>query len=55
MQKLVPKIVWFSAATTYDHEFLKHIQPFKNRTAFFDKGYNDDAVFANLCDNNNFL
>lgn len=55
MQEQVPKLVWFSAATTHDHEFLKHIQLSKNRIAVFDKGYNDYAMFASLCDNDNFF
>lgn len=51
----VPQLVWFSAATTHDHEFLKHIGLHKNRIAVFDKGYNDYSLFAKLNENKNFF
>lgn len=49
MQQEVPRLVWFSPATTNDHEFLKHVQLHKNHIAVFDKGYNDYGMFAKLC------
>jgi hypothetical protein len=49
MQQEVPRLVWFSPATTNDHEFLKHICLHKNHIAVFDKGYNDYSMFAKLC------
>jgi len=55
MQQQVPHLVWFSSAATHDHEFLKHLSLDKNRIAVFDKGYNDYAMFAKLCENKNFF
>src|SRR5208282_2105378 len=49
MQQEVPRLVWFSPATTNDHEFLKHVHLQKNHIAVFDKGYNDYSLFAKLC------
>lgn len=45
LQQKVPKLVWFSAATTHDKQFLKHVQLEKGKIAVFDKGYNDYATF----------
>ena len=45
LQENVPKLVWFSAATTHDRQFLKRIQLEKGKIAVFDKGYNDYGVF----------
>lgn len=45
LQENVPKLVWFSAATTHDSQFLKRIQLEKGKIAVFDKGYNDYGVF----------
>src|SRR5205085_3835672 len=55
MQQEVPRLVWFSPATTNDHEFLKHLRLHKNRIAVFDKGYNDYSMFAKLCDEKKFF
>jgi IS4 transposase len=55
MQEQVPRLVWFSSATTHDHEFIKHFKLNKNRIAVFDKGYNDYALFSTLCENDNFF
>src|SRR5690606_22727990 len=45
LQSKVPQLVWFSAATTHDKQFLKHIQLQKGKIAVFDRGYNDYKVF----------
>jgi hypothetical protein len=55
MQQEVPQLIWFSAAATHDHEFVKQLSLRKNRIAVFDKGYNDYHLFAKLCDNKNFF
>jgi hypothetical protein len=55
MQQEVPQFIWFSAAATHDHEFVKQLSMRKNRIAVFDKGYNDYHLFAKLCDNKNFF
>lgn len=55
LQEHVPQLVWYSAATTHDHEFLKHVKLHKNRIAVFDKGYNDYNLFAYLNENQNFF
>ena len=41
LQEKVPKLIWFSAATTHDKQFLKHLKLEKGKIAVFDKGYND--------------
>ncbi|MFT6815374.1 MAG: hypothetical protein ACJAZ3_001281 [Sphingobacteriales bacterium] len=48
LQENVPKIIWFSAATTHDKKFLKHIQLEKGKIAVFDKEYNDYKTFDEL-------
>lgn len=45
LQENVPKLVWFSAATTHDRQFLKRVHLEKGKIAVFDKGYNDYSVF----------
>lgn len=45
LQENAPKIIWFSAATTHDKQFLKHVQLEKGKIAVFDKGYNDYKTF----------
>jgi hypothetical protein len=45
LQENVPKLIWFSSATTHDKQFLKHIKLEKGRIAVFDKGYNDYKTF----------
>ena len=49
MQQEVPRLLWFSPATTNDHEFLKRFQIKKDHIAVFDKGYNDYSMFAKFC------
>jgi hypothetical protein len=39
LQDRVPKLIWFSAATTHDKKFLKHVKLEKGKIAVFDKGY----------------
>jgi hypothetical protein len=45
LQEKVPKLIWFSAATTHDKQFLKHLKLEKGKIAVFDKGYNDYKTF----------
>jgi hypothetical protein len=45
LQENVPKLIWFSAATTHDKQFLNHLQLEKGKIAVFDKGYNDYKTF----------
>ena len=45
LQEKLPKLIWFSAATTNDKQFLKHVQLEKGKIAVFDKGYNDYKTF----------
>jgi hypothetical protein len=45
LQEQVPKLVWFSAATTHDRKFFKHVQLEKGKIAVFDRGYNDYKTF----------
>lgn len=55
LQEKVPKLIWFSAATTHDKQFLKHIQLKKGKIAVFDKGYNDYKTFDEFTENNIFF
>ena len=55
LQENVPKIIWFSAATTHDKKFLKHIQLEKGKIAVFDKGYNDYKTFDEFTQNGIFF
>lgn len=45
LQENVPKLIWFSAATTHDKQFLKKLQLEKGKIAVFDRGYNDYKTF----------
>jgi hypothetical protein len=38
LQEKVPKLIWFSAATTHDKQFLKHVQLEKGKIAVCDYG-----------------
>ena len=51
----MPKLIWFSAATTYDKQFLKHVQLEKGKIAVFDKGYNDYKTFDEFTENGVFF
>lgn len=55
LQESVPKLVWFSAATTNDRQYLKHLKLEKGRIAVFDKGYNDYKVFDEFSQNERFF
>jgi hypothetical protein len=55
LQEKVPKLIWFSAATTHDKQFLKHIQLEKGKIAVFDKGYNDYKTFDEFTQNGIFF
>ena len=39
--EIVPSLVWFSPATTHDHNFLEKLKCDDNTIYIFDKGYND--------------
>jgi hypothetical protein len=55
LQEKVPKLIWFSAATTHDKQFLKHLQLEKGKIAVFDKGYNDYRAFDNFTEQGIFF
>jgi len=44
----VPNIVWFSSATTHDHQYLKKLNFDINTIYVFDKGYNDYKAFKHF-------
>lgn len=41
----VPKMVWFTDASTHDHVLLEKLEPKSNTIYVFDKGYNDYKMF----------
>jgi hypothetical protein len=41
----LPNLVWFSSATTHDHQYLKMLKCDDNTIYVFDKGYNDYKAF----------
>jgi hypothetical protein len=47
----VPSLVWFSPATTHDHNFLQQLKCDDNTIYIFDKGYNDYKTFKHFTDN----
>ena len=55
LQEKIPKLIWFSAATTHDKQFLKHVQLEKGKIAVFDKGYNDYKTFDEFTQNGIFF
>ena len=55
LQEKVPKLIWFSAATTHDKQFQKHVQLEKGKIAVFDKGYNDYKTFDEFTENGVFF
>jgi hypothetical protein len=55
LQEKVPKLIWFSAATTHDKQFLKHLKLEKGKIAVFDKGYNDYKTFDEFTQNDIFF
>jgi len=44
----VPNLVWFTAATTHDHQFLEKLKCDENTVYVFDKGYNDYKAFEHF-------
>lgn len=52
LQEQVPKLIWFSSATTNDKKFLKKLRLEKGKIAVFDKGYNDYKTFDEFTQNN---
>jgi hypothetical protein len=46
----VPSLVWFSPATTHDHNFLQQLKCDDNTVYVFDKGYNDYKAFKHFTD-----
>jgi len=48
--EVVPNLVWFSPATTHDHNFLKKLKCDDNTIYVFDKGYNDYKAFKHFSD-----
>ena len=44
----VPNLVWFTAATTHDHKFLKKLKCDEHTVYIFDKGYNDYKAFEHF-------
>jgi hypothetical protein len=55
LQEQVPKLIWFSAATTHDKNFLSHLNLTKGKIAVFDKGYNDYNTFDSFTANGIFF
>ncbi|NLX67536.1 MAG: IS4 family transposase [Bacteroidales bacterium] len=45
VDEAVPKMVWFSSASTHDHMLLGKLTPDDNTIYVFDKGYNDYKAF----------
>lgn len=48
--EIVPELVWFSAATAHDHNFLEKLKCDDNTIYVFDKGYNDYKAFKHFSD-----
>jgi IS4 transposase len=46
----VPKVVWFTEASTNDHVLLKKLTLDKDTIYVFDKGYNDYKAFKSFSD-----
>lgn len=49
--EIVPNLVWFSPATTHDHNFLKKLKCDDNTVYVFDKGYNNYKAFSHFTEN----
>jgi len=45
LHEKAPKLIWFSAVTTHDKQFLQDVKLDKGKIAVFDKGYNDHKTF----------
>jgi Transposase DDE domain/Domain of unknown function (DUF4372) len=50
--EIVPNLVWFSAASTHDHNFLERLTCDDNSIYVFDKGYNDYKAFRHFSTHN---
>jgi Transposase DDE domain/Domain of unknown function (DUF4372) len=48
----VPSLVWFSPATTNDHQFLEKLKCDEHTVYIFDKGYNDYKAFEHFTEQN---
>jgi hypothetical protein len=46
----VPNLIWHTAATTHDHQFLEKLKCDEHTLYIFDKGYNDYKAFARFTD-----
>jgi len=44
----VPNLVWFTPATTHDHQFLEKLKCDEHTVYIFDKGYNDYKAFGHF-------
>ena len=44
----VPNLVWFTPATTHDHQFLEKLKCDEHTVYVFDKGYNDYKAFSHF-------
>lgn len=55
LQEKVPKLVWFSAATSHDKKFFKQVNLEKGKIAVFDKGYNDYKTFDEFTESGIFF
>jgi hypothetical protein len=49
--EIVPNLVWFSPATTHDHQYLEKLVCDDNTIYVFDKGYNDYKAFEHFSNN----
>jgi Transposase DDE domain/Domain of unknown function (DUF4372) len=49
--EIVPNLVWFSAASTHDQNFLDRLTCDSNTIYIFDKGYNDYKAFEHFTNN----
>lgn len=50
VDETVPKMVWFTSATTHDHILLDKLTMNKDTIYVFDKGYNDYVAFKRFSD-----
>ena len=48
----VPNLVWFTPATTHDHQFLEKLKCDEHTLYIFDKGYNDYKAFEHFTEQN---
>jgi hypothetical protein len=50
VDETVPKLIWFTEATTHDHILLEKLKMDANTIYVFDKGYNDYKAFKKFSD-----